>query len=116
MSHIQRIIFQYTDGNAVLVRVRLKGLKSVNSVEIISAFCVMQNYPLSLTYLKYGRNAPLSRHIVFVRLEAYEVAILESLNICHINGESVSAMKNGALCLSKASVIFSSASVTCRNN
>ena len=76
----------------------------------------MQNYPLPLTYLKYGRNAPLTRHIVLVRLQAYEVAVLESLNICRINGESVSAMKNGALCLSKASVIFSSASVTYRKN
>ena len=76
----------------------------------------MQNYPLSLTYLKYGRNAPLTRHIVFVRLQAYEVAILKSLNICRINGESVFAMKNGALCLSKASVIFSSASVTYKKN
>ena len=72
----------------------------------------MQNYPLSLTYLKYGRNAPLTKHTVFVRLQEYKAAILESLNICRINGESVSAMRNRALYLSKASVIFSSASVT----
>ena len=76
----------------------------------------MQNYPLSLTYLKYGRNAPLTRHIVFVRQQAYEATILESLNICRINDESVSGMANGALCLSKATVVFSSPSVTYRNN
>ena len=76
----------------------------------------MQNHPLSLTYLKYSRNAHLTKNIAFVRLQAYKAAILGSLNICRINSESVSAMKNGAFCLNKASLISSSASVAYRNN
>lgn len=41
-------------------------LKSVKKVEIVSAFYIMQNYLLSLKHLKYGRNAALTRYIVFI--------------------------------------------------
>ena len=90
-------------------------LKSVKKVEIVSAFYIMQNYLLSLKHLKYGRNAALTRYIVFIWLPRHQVAILETLNKCHINGESVSAERNGAL-QRNARVISNSASVSYINN